>query len=111
MQEHSPAIKLIARLHEQKNEIENLQISIDTLHKEKEIFSDSLERKRNLNIVNYRLLQKFSQNKIIAQEKDLLAHHDILNEKLRNKLQEQELDLRKELRMNKAAEGFIKNQV
>ena len=69
MQEHSPVIKLIAGLHEQKNEIENLQVSITASHKEKVILADSLKKERNLNILNFALLQKFTEDKNIAQEK------------------------------------------
>ena len=46
MQDHSSVIKLVARLHEQKNEIENLQVSITALHKEKVILANSLKKER-----------------------------------------------------------------
>ena len=56
VQEHSPVIKLIARLHEQRQEIESLQVSITASHKEKEILVDSLKREQNLNMLNFSLL-------------------------------------------------------
>ena len=69
MQDHSPVIKLVAHLHEQKNEIDNIQVSITALHKEKVVLANSFTKERNLNITKVALLRRFTQDKNILQVK------------------------------------------
>ena len=60
----------VNRSFTREEEIEDLQVSITASHKKKELVENSLEREQKLDMLNFALLQTFSQDKNIAQEKE-----------------------------------------
>ena len=60
---HSPAIKLISQLHEQKWEIENFENTISTLNRDMALSAALFERKKIQNTLNFPLLREFASKK------------------------------------------------